>query len=197
MYWPTRLQRIMLQIFPRRVRITIQGYGLHSTCRWRWWDSTPVWLFPLSIMRYISFYVIYTCDCTLIYTLMYCVCQHTDPGMAQKHRDLTVWGRVATAVPSASFPEASDLLPRLRQSHQHHHHPPRPTQWCWGPQGYAKEVVHSSHHFVSPFLCSSNSCEPNTQVDWNPMFPNALFCTCIPILFLCFSCPCVYRILQF
>src|SRR4051812_31915553 len=29
------------------------------------------------------------------------------------------------------------------------------------------------------------------------MFPNALFCTCIPILFLCFSCPCVYRILQF
>ena len=72
------------------------GYGLHSTCRWRWWDSTPVWLFPLSIMRYISFYVIYTCDCTLIYTLMYCVCQHTDPGMAQKHRDLTVWGRVTT-----------------------------------------------------------------------------------------------------
>ena len=96
MYWPTRLQRIMLQIFPRRVRITIQGYGLHSTCRWRWWDSTPVWLFPLSIMRYISFYVIYTCDCTLIYTLMYCVCQHTDPGMAQIHRGLTVWGRVAT-----------------------------------------------------------------------------------------------------
>ena len=101
------------------------------------------------------------------------------------------------AVPLVPFLEASDLLPRLRQSHQHHHHPPRPTQWCWGPQGYAKEVVQSSHHFVSPFLCSSNSCEPNTQVDWNPMFPNALFCMCIPILFLCFSCPCVYRILQF
>ena len=29
------------------------------------------------------------------------------------------------------------------------------------------------------------------------MFPNALFCTCIPILFLCFSCPYVYRILLF
>ena len=97
MYWPTRLQRIMLQIFPRRVRITIQGYGLHSTCRWRWWDSTPDCLFPLRLMRYIyQFYVIYTCDCTLIYTLMYCVCQHTDPGMAQIHRGLTVWGRVAT-----------------------------------------------------------------------------------------------------
>ena len=54
MYWPTRLQRIMLQIFPRRVRITIQGYGLHSTCRWRWWDSTPDCLFPLRLMRYIS-----------------------------------------------------------------------------------------------------------------------------------------------
>ena len=40
--------------FFRRVRITIQGYGLHSTCRWRWWDSTPDCLFPLRLMRYIS-----------------------------------------------------------------------------------------------------------------------------------------------
>ena len=31
------------------------------------------------------------------------------------------------AVPSVPFPKASDLLTRLRQSHQHHH-PPRPTQ---------------------------------------------------------------------
>ena len=46
-------------------------------------------------------------------------------------------------------------------------------------------------------LWSSNSCEPNTEVRGNPMFPNALFCTCIPILFLCFFCPCVSRILQF
>jgi len=33
---------------------TVQGYGLHSTCRWRWWDSTPDYLFPLWLMRYIS-----------------------------------------------------------------------------------------------------------------------------------------------
>ena len=54
-------------------------------------DSTPLCLFPLRLMRYIyQFYVIYTCDCTLIYTFMYCVCQHTDPGMARIHRGLTV-----------------------------------------------------------------------------------------------------------
>jgi hypothetical protein len=58
------------------------------------------------------------------------------------------------AVPSAPSPEASNLLPRLRQSHQHHH-PPHPTQWCWGRQGYAKEVVHSSHHFVTLHSCRS------------------------------------------
>ena len=33
---------------------TVQGYGLHSTCRWRWWDSTPDYLFPLWLTRYIS-----------------------------------------------------------------------------------------------------------------------------------------------
>ena len=59
------------------------------------------------------------------------------------------------AVSSTPFPEASDLLHRLRQSHQHHHHPPRPTQWCWGRQGYAKEVVHSLHHFVTLHSCQS------------------------------------------
>jgi len=49
------------------------------------------------------------------------------------------------------------------------------------------------------FLCiplSSNSCEPNTQVDRNHVFTNAMFPTCIPILFRCFSYPCVFRILQ-
>ena len=47
------------------------------------------------------------------------------------------------------------------------------------------------------FLCSSFSCEPNTQVDRNPVFTNALFPTCIPILFWYFSSyPCVFRIMQ-
>ena len=48
----------------------------------------------------------------------------------------------------------------------------------------------------SAFLCSSFSCEPNTQVDRNPV-KNALFPMCIPILFWCFSSyPCVFRIMQ-
>ena len=38
------------------------------------------------------------------------------------------------------------------------------------------------------FLCSSNSCKPNTQVDRNPVFTNALFTMCIflpiPVFFL-------------
>ena len=47
------------------------------------------------------------------------------------------------------------------------------------------------------FLCSSNSCEPNIQVDRNPVFLNSLFCTCVPILFLSISYPCIVRILKF
>ena len=46
-------------------------------------------------------------------------------------------------------------------------------------------------------LWSSNSCEPNTQIGRNPMFLNSLFCTCITILFLCLSYPCIVRILKF
>ena len=44
---------------------------------------------------------------------------------------------------------------------------------------------------------SSNSCELNTQIGRNLVFLNSLFCTCIPILLLCISYPCVVRILQF
>ena len=46
-------------------------------------------------------------------------------------------------------------------------------------------------------LWSSNCCESNTQIGRNPVFLNSLFCTCIPILLLCISYPCVVRILQF
>ena len=70
------------------------------------------------------------------------------------HRSCSNDGTVhhSGAVPSVPSPEASDLLPRLRQSHQHHH-PPHLTQWCRGRQGYAKEVVHSSHHFFTLHSC--------------------------------------------
>ena len=76
------------------------------------------------------------------------------PRLRTPHRSCSNDGTVhhSGAVPSASYPEASDLLPRLRQSHQHHH-PPRPTHWCWGWQGYAKEVVHSSHHVFTLHSC--------------------------------------------
>ena len=46
-------------------------------------------------------------------------------------------------------------------------------------------------------MWSSNSCEPNTQIDRNPVLANALFCTCIPILLLSISYPCIVGILQF
>ena len=46
-------------------------------------------------------------------------------------------------------------------------------------------------------LWSSHCCESNTQIGRNPMFLNFLFCTCIPILFLSISYPCIVGILQF
>ena len=45
-------------------------------------------------------------------------------------------------------------------------------------------------------LWSSNCCESNTQTGRNPVFLNSLFCTCIPILFLSISYPCIVRILN-
>ena len=74
-------------IFSTTSKSTIQGYGLHSTCRWCLMGLHSRWLFPLRFEVYISF-TLFTCDCTLIYTLMYCVCQHTDPGMAQNTQRL-------------------------------------------------------------------------------------------------------------
>ena len=46
-------------------------------------------------------------------------------------------------------------------------------------------------------LWSSNCCESSTQNGRNPVFLNSLFCTCIPILFLSISYPCIVGILQF
>ena len=46
-------------------------------------------------------------------------------------------------------------------------------------------------------LWSSNSCESKTQIGRNHVFLNSLFCTCIPILFLSISYPCIVGILQF
>lgn len=68
----------------------IQGYGLRSTCRWCLLGLHSLDCFHLDFEVYINF-TLFTCDCTLIYTLIYCVCQHTDPGMAQIQRGLTLF----------------------------------------------------------------------------------------------------------
>ena len=87
--WPTRLQRLMLQIFfLRRVRVRFRVTVYTQLAVGVYWDSTPLTASAEIFKVYISF-TLFTCDCTLIYTLMYCVCQHTDPGMAQIHRGLT------------------------------------------------------------------------------------------------------------
>ena len=75
-------------IFSSTSKSMIQGYGLHSTCRWCLLGLHSLDCFRWDFKVYISF-TLFTCGCTLIYTLMYCVCQHTDPGMAQIHRGLT------------------------------------------------------------------------------------------------------------
>jgi hypothetical protein len=46
-------------------------------------------------------------------------------------------------------------------------------------------------------LWSSNCCESNTQIGRNLVFLNSPFCTCIPILFMSISYPCIVRILKF
>ena len=53
---------------------------------------------------------------------------------------------------------------------------------------------------LTMLLCimwSSNCFELNTQIGRNLVFLNSLFCTCIPILFLSISYPCIVGILQF
>ena len=58
-------------------------------------------------------------------------------------------------------------------------------------------MVWLNHIMLFCILWSSNCCESNIQIGRNPVFLNSLFCTCIPILLLCISYPCVARILQF
>ena len=72
----------------RRVRVRFRVTVYTQLAVGVYWDSTPLTASAEIFKVYISF-TLFTCDCTLIYTLMYCVCQHTDPGMAQKHRGLT------------------------------------------------------------------------------------------------------------
>ena len=75
-------------IFLRRVRVRFRVTVYTQLAVGVYWDSTPLTASAEIFKVYISF-TLFTCDCTLIYTLMYCVCQHTDPRMAQKHRGLT------------------------------------------------------------------------------------------------------------
>ena len=74
--------------FLRRVRVRFRVTVYTQLVVGVYWDSTPLTASAEIFKVYISF-TLFTCDCTLIYTLMYCVCQHTDLGMAQMHRGLT------------------------------------------------------------------------------------------------------------
>ena len=74
--------------FLRRVSVRFRVTVYTQLAIGVYWDCTPLTASTEIFKVYISF-TLFTCDCTLIYTLMYCVCQHTDPGMAQKHRGLT------------------------------------------------------------------------------------------------------------
>ena len=72
----------------RRVRVRFSVTVYTQLAVGVYWDSTPLTASVEIFKVYICF-TIFRCDCTLIYTLMYCVCQHTDPGMAQIHTVLT------------------------------------------------------------------------------------------------------------
>ncbi|KAE8766245.1 hypothetical protein D1007_62687 [Hordeum vulgare] len=75
-------------IFLRRVRVRFRVTVYTQLDVGVYWDSPPLAASAEIFKVYISF-TLFTCDCTLIYTLMYCVCQHTDQGIPQIHRGLT------------------------------------------------------------------------------------------------------------
>ena len=92
-------------IFLRRVRVRFRVTVYTQLAVGVYWDSTPLTASAEIFKVYISF-TLFTCDCTLIYTLMYYVCQHTDPGMAQKQRGLTRFesGRYRNGIQSTRGP---------------------------------------------------------------------------------------------
>ena len=104
-------------IFLRRVRVRFRVTVYTQLAVGVYWDSTPLTASAEIIKVYISF-TLFTCDCTLIYTLMYCVCQHTDPGMAQKHRGLTRFesGRYKDSVTDHGSRKREDELCPIRFS---------------------------------------------------------------------------------
>ena len=87
---PLWLQRLMLQDFLRRVSDTLGLRFLHT--------NLPLVLMGIHNLVFTSaiwievivLTLLYTCDLPLLEIFKYCVCQHTDPGMTLKHRDLTV-----------------------------------------------------------------------------------------------------------
>ena len=90
------LKRLMLQDVLRRVSDTLGLQFLHSTLPLVLMGihnlvvTSAIWIEVIVFTLFI--HVIYLC----YKSFEYCVCQHTDPGMTHKHRDLIHSGRVAT-----------------------------------------------------------------------------------------------------
>ena len=87
-------------IFLRRVRVRFRVTVYTQLAVGVYWDSTPLTASAEIFKVYISF-TLFTCDCTLIYTLMYCVCQHTDPGMEQNTQRIDLFSVGSLQVPEA------------------------------------------------------------------------------------------------
>ena len=82
-------------IFLRRVRVRFRVTVYSQLAVGVYWDSIPLSASADIFKVYISF-MLFTCDCTLIYTLMYCVCTSMILGWYGNTRDFAVSGRVAT-----------------------------------------------------------------------------------------------------
>ena len=84
------------RVFRRRVRCA-RSLSCTQLCRWSWWTHLPSKLPLLSYLDGLQPYYCNECVITLCYKSSSIVCVSiTDPGMTLTHRDLTVWGRIAT-----------------------------------------------------------------------------------------------------
>ena len=107
MCWPVSGCNISCcRLFRRRVRCA-RSLSCTQLCRWSWWTHLPSKLPQLSYLDglqpyYCNKYSLWDIRCIkcvieLCYKSSSTVCVSiTDPGMTLKHRDLTIWGRVAT-----------------------------------------------------------------------------------------------------
>ena len=107
MCWPVSGCNISCcRLFRRRVRCA-RTLSCTQLCRWSWWTHSPLMLPQLSYLvglkpyysnklSFETFDVISVWLHSVINPSSTVFVSITDPGMALMHRDLTVWGRIAT-----------------------------------------------------------------------------------------------------